>query len=1170
MKTLRLAIAAFAASIGFTGIASAERLQLIDPPSQTKAATAATKAHGKGVLRVRDATPNFAALASLREALRAQPGVAQELELPAFADKTVVLAIDKFEERGGTTSYFGHVANEPLSTATIVESRGHFALNAVVDGKTWQVIYTGDKHEAREIDRSAYDGPDEPSVPTRALPASPKADAAPVAAADDGSTIDVMVLYSPATRAAAGGTAAILNQIDLAVATTNQAYANGALVQRVRLVHAEEIPYTEPSTPALDATLNDVTDGVAPFQNVAALRDQYGADLVAMWVENGGPWCGIGWLMDTVSTSFAPLGYHVGVRDCEVNYDTMAHEMGHNMGLEHDLYVSPAATHPTAQPYAHGYVNTTARFRTIMAYQDACSAVGVSCGRINQFSSPNYQLNGYPIGNASTADAGRMLNLTRTTVANFKAATAGGGTTAPTVSFAAAAYTVGEAAGSVTVTVTRTGNLAASSTVSWATTNGTALAGQDFGTAGSGSQRTGTLTFAANEASKTISIPILQDTAIEANETFNVTLSNPSNATLGSSQVATVTIASDDSGYALSAAAVGVNEKGPNVTLRVTRSGNLSAATTVAYATTNGSATAGTDFGTVGSTTLPSGVISFAANQAYRDISIGPVAAAAPYIPVINDTLVEPAKTFTVTLSSPSAGGQLTGTSSAVVTITSDDASVTPGPNTVQLSAASAVVNEGANLVLSVTRTGTLVGSASVSWAAANGSAIAGTDYGTAGNATPPSGTLSWAANDGATKTLSIPTINDATVEGAKTFTVSLSNPTGTGVAIGANPSTNVTLNDNDSGVSFVATSYTVAENVASVTLQVKRVGPSTAAATVHWATADGTANAGQDFGTRGSTLQRSGTISWLAGDVTVKSIVVPILNDTIAEGPETFAVVLSTPSAGISISGSATATVTITDDDAPPGSKVAFSQPKYVVLENGGAAQLTVNRVDAGGGFGTSATVRYATQAGTALATSDFTPVSGTLTWAAGDSSSKTITVPIVNDAVAEAPESFKVVLTTPSAGTGIATPDATVLILDDDEVFPPDGAIPSDWVAPAGAQGSWHVSNDPGAYEGALSLRSDSIDDNEHADIQVARTFGAGTVTFRVKVSSEAGFDFLRFYVDGVPVASWSGTTNTGWQLYSYTLPAGAHTLKWAYEKDASASLGEDAAWIDAVSLP
>ena len=51
---------------------------------------------------------------------------------------------------------------------------------------------------------------------------------------------------------------------------------------------------------------------------------------------------------------------------------------------------------------------------------------------------------------------------------------------------------------------------------------------------------------------------------------------------------------------------------------------------------------------------------------------------------------------------------------------------------------------------------------------------------------------------------------------------------------------------------------------------------------------------------------------------------------------------------------------------------------------------------------------------------------------------------------------------------------------------------------------------------------------------------------------------------------MATWSGTTNTGWQLFSYPLLAGPHTLKWAYEKDASASLGQDAAWIDGVTLP
>jgi hypothetical protein len=53
-------------------------------------------------------------------------------------------------------------------------------------------------------------------------------------------------------------------------------------------------------------------------------------------------------------------------------------------------------------------------------------------------------------------------------------------------------------------------------------------------------------------------------------------------------------------------------------------------------------------------------------------------------------------------------------------------------------------------------------------------------------------------------------------------------------------------------------------------------------------------------------------------------------------------------------------------------------------------------------------------------------------------------------------------------------------------------------------------------------------------------------------------------------VKVAEWSGTATSGWQAFSVPLEAGAHTLRWSYEKDASASLGVDAGWIDAVSMP
>jgi hypothetical protein len=206
-----------------------------------------------------------------------------------------------------------------------------------------------------------------------------------------------------------------------------------------------------------------------------------------------------------------------------------------------------------------------------------------------------------------------------------------------------------------------------------------------------------------------------------------------------------------------------------------------------------------------------------------------------------------------------------------------------------------------------------------------------------------------------------------------------------------------------------------------------------------------------------------------------------------------------------------------------------------------------------------------------TAVATTDYTTKSGTLTWAGGDSADKTITVPIINNTVAEPTKLFKVVLSKPSVGVGLPAPEGYVVILDDDEVFPSKGAMPAGFSTPIGATTGWHVSNDVGAYEGAFSLKSDEIDDGQTAELQMSGTFAAGSVVFYVKVSTEAGFDTLQFFVDGVPQTTWSGNATTTWQASpSYSLTAGVHTLKWVYAKDASVSVGSDAVWLDGLRTP
>jgi Calx-beta domain len=112
---------------------------------------------------------------------------------------------------------------------------------------------------------------------------------------------------------------------------------------------------------------------------------------------------------------------------------------------------------------------------------------------------------------------------------------------AGSLSFSSATHEVEEGAGSRTITVNRTGGSAGTVGVTYATSNGTATSGSDYTTT------TGTLTFATGETTKTFSVPILNDSEDESNETFNLALSSPTGgATLSNPSAATVTIIDND------------------------------------------------------------------------------------------------------------------------------------------------------------------------------------------------------------------------------------------------------------------------------------------------------------------------------------------------------------------------------------------------------------------------------------------------------------------------------------------------------------------------------------------------------------------------------------------------------------------------------------------------
>ncbi len=101
-----------------------------------------------------------------------------------------------------------------------------------------------------------------------------------------------------------------------------------------------------------------------------------------------------------------------------------------------------------------------------------------------------------------------------------------------------------------------------------------------------------------------------------------------------------------------------------------------------------------------------------------------------------------------------------------------------------------------------------------------------------------------------------------------------------------------------------------------------------------------------------------------------------------------------------------------------------------------------------------------------------------------------------------------------------------------------------------------------------GVYAAASGVIGHSQSTGLRLSATCAAGSVTFQYKVSSESGYDYLRFYVDSVQKGIWSGTV--GWSLASYPVTAGTHTFEWIYSKDGSVSSGSDKAWVDNVALP
>jgi uncharacterized repeat protein (TIGR01451 family)/uncharacterized delta-60 repeat protein len=456
--------------------------------------------------------------------------------------------------------------------------------------------------------------------------------------------------------------------------------------------------------------------------------------------------------------------------------------------------------------------------------------------------------------------------------------------------------------------------------------------------------------------------------------------------------------------FAFSDAVYNVLENSTNATITVRRLVGSSNAVSVAFATADGSAFASTHY------VATNGTLSFGPGETVRTF----------VLPVIDDIATNADRTLTLQLSNPTGGASLGLPAVATVNLINDDSALL-----FTFPRFSASESQGSNVVITVQRTGSQVGTVTVDFATGtNGTATPGVDF------FDQAGQLIF-TNGQTVASFLVPVIDDNIIEVNETVSLQLFNQTRTypagNVSIDV-PSAVLEIVDDDFGIGligFATSNFTVSERAGAATITVTRAGGSAGAASVFFALSLGLTNAatpGLDY------INTNGLLVFGDGQ-TVKTFTVPIFDDTLVEGPEQIRLNLfNVTGAALGLSS---ATLTILADEAV----FSFSQPVFVVNENGGSALITVSRTPQGTG---PVRVDFATSDNTAVNGLDYRGTNGTLVFAPGQLTAF-FQVPIIDDIIGEGNELLTLTLLNPGGESTLAggTNVASLVIVDNDVSF-------------------------------------------------------------------------------------------------------------------------------------
>ncbi len=503
----------------------------------------------------------------------------------------------------------------------------------------------------------------------------------------------------------------------------------------------------------------------------------------------------------------------------------------------------------------------------------------------------------------------------------------------------------------VTFTVTRSGDLSAAQGATW-TVAGAGANPADAADFAGGVLPSGTVTFAAGQASATITVAVAGDAVVEADEGFGVVLSAPTGgATLGLTSAGGV-IRNDDSSLSVAALAADRAEGSisgtrpitgaqTDFTFEVTRGGDLSAAQGATW-TVAGAGAGPADAADFVGGALPSGTVAFAPGEATATIVVS----------VGGDEVLERDEGFVLALSAPTGGAAL-GTATAAGVIRNDDTARVRLSDNVAPPVAEGGPGAGGSLLFQAQLLRAAALPVTVGWRTVDGTALAGSDYVAA------SGTLTFAPGETG-KTIAVAVLGDALAEADESLGVELFNP-GPGADLGIASASGIIRND-DAAPPVVAppvvTAPAAALSVAALaadraegsagatpfTFTVTRSGDLSAAQGATWTVAGSGANPADAADFAGG-VPPSGTVAFATGEAR-RTITVAVAGDAVVEADEGFVLTLSGPTGGATL-GVASAAGVIVGDDAVLTPVV--TAPLRVQRSVAGTAGVDVAAIDGG-----------------------------------------------------------------------------------------------------------------------------------------------------------------------------------------------------------------------------